>query len=123
MDTTQTEKDLLLAKEIQMSSMPQVFPAYPGRGGVFLDMVNISADEHKGIRRLKPAEVMGQVAITRLGADLINRDVTGDVSLYFDTAGDDLSFWGTYHAGRCDTAVVYRLVGLIRKNIESELEK
>ena len=97
--------------------------AYPGRGGVFLDMVNISADEHKGIRRLKPAEVMGQVAITRLGADLINRDVTGDVSLYFDTAGDDLSFWGTYHAGRCDTAAVYRLVGLIRKNIESELEK
>ncbi len=25
------EKDLLLAKEIQMSAMPQVFPAYPGR--------------------------------------------------------------------------------------------
>ena len=97
--------------------------AYPGRGGVFLDMVNINADEHRGIRRLKPADVMGQAAIMRLGADLINRDVTGDVSLYFDTAGDDMSFWGTYHAGRCDTASVYRLAGLIREHIEREIGK
>lgn len=48
MDTTQTEKDLLLAKEIQMSSMPQVFPAYPGRGEFDIYAKAVPADEVGG---------------------------------------------------------------------------
>ena len=42
------QKDLRLAKEIQMSAMPQVFPAYPGRPELDIYAKMVSAAEVGG---------------------------------------------------------------------------
>ena len=42
------QKDLRLAREIQMSAMPQVFPAYPGRPEFDIYAKMVSADEVGG---------------------------------------------------------------------------